>query len=200
MRRIRTRSPTPCGPRGESAAAQRSARLRPRARRGIFPGRARRAQRTRSMPRCWAGRQMKVVMLSPEPPYPLNGGGAFRTASLLHYFARFAEVDLILISETGQPALLPAGTGALTAGDPAAAPQPQSRRALPAQCQPGRPRRAAADRPAGRSGTAAGTRVRQANAMTWGSWSISGALPMSNSCRRVRRNGPRSAQHRIGAA
>jgi glycosyltransferase involved in cell wall biosynthesis len=48
-------------------------------------------------------------MLSPEPPYPLNGGGAFRTASLVHYFARFAEVDLILFSESGQPALLPPG-------------------------------------------------------------------------------------------
>jgi glycosyltransferase involved in cell wall biosynthesis len=55
------------------------------------------------------GRRIKVLMLSPEPPYPLHGGGAFRTASLLHYFARFAEVDLILISETGLPALLPAG-------------------------------------------------------------------------------------------
>jgi glycosyltransferase involved in cell wall biosynthesis len=52
---------------------------------------------------------MKVVMLSPEPPYPLYGGGAFRIASLLHYFARFAEVDLILISDTGLPALLPPG-------------------------------------------------------------------------------------------
>ena len=52
---------------------------------------------------------MQVLMLSPEPPYPLNSGGAFRTASLLHYFARFAEVDLILISESGAPALLPQG-------------------------------------------------------------------------------------------
>jgi polysaccharide biosynthesis protein PslH len=52
---------------------------------------------------------MKVLMLSPEPPYPLHGGGAFRIASLLHYFARFAEVDLILISESGEPALLPPG-------------------------------------------------------------------------------------------
>ncbi len=36
-------------------------------------------------------------MLAPEPPYPLHGGGAYRTASLVHYFARFASVDLILI-------------------------------------------------------------------------------------------------------
>jgi glycosyltransferase involved in cell wall biosynthesis len=52
---------------------------------------------------------MEVLMLSPEPPWPLNSGGAFRTASLLHYFARFAEVDLILISESGTPAPLPEG-------------------------------------------------------------------------------------------
>jgi len=50
-----------------------------------------------------------VLMLAPEPPYPLNGGGAYRTASLVHYFARFAEVDLILFSECGKPALLPPG-------------------------------------------------------------------------------------------
>jgi len=46
-------------------------------------------------------------MLSPEAPYPLNGGGAYRTASLLHYFARIAPVDLIFISNKGEPALLP---------------------------------------------------------------------------------------------
>jgi len=50
-----------------------------------------------------------VLMLSPEPPYPLNGGGAYRTASLVHYFRRFADVDLIQISESGEPALLPPG-------------------------------------------------------------------------------------------
>lgn len=48
-------------------------------------------------------------MLSPEAPYPLNGGGAYRTASLLHYFARIAPVDLVFISTTGEPALIPEG-------------------------------------------------------------------------------------------
>lgn len=51
----------------------------------------------------------RVLMLSPEPPYPLNGGGAFRIASLLHYFAHFADIDLVLFSESGKPAVLPAG-------------------------------------------------------------------------------------------
>ena len=50
-----------------------------------------------------------VLILTPEPPYPLHGGGAFRIASLVHYFARKAAVDLILFSERGQPAVLPAG-------------------------------------------------------------------------------------------
>jgi len=56
-----------------------------------------------------AGVRMKVLMLSPESPYPLHGGGAYRTASLLHYFARFAQVDLILISDSGEAAPLPRG-------------------------------------------------------------------------------------------
>lgn len=50
-----------------------------------------------------------VLMLSPEPPYPLNGGGAYRVASLAHYFAQFAELDLILFSNSGKAAELPEG-------------------------------------------------------------------------------------------
>lgn len=50
-----------------------------------------------------------VLMLTPEPPYPLRGGGAYRIASLLHYFAEPCDVDLILISESGDPALIPPG-------------------------------------------------------------------------------------------
>jgi glycosyltransferase involved in cell wall biosynthesis len=50
---------------------------------------------------------MKAVMLAPEAPYPLRSGGAYRTASLLNCLAEKGTVDLILFSETGQPALLP---------------------------------------------------------------------------------------------
>jgi glycosyltransferase involved in cell wall biosynthesis len=35
-------------------------------------------------------------MLSPETPYPLHGGGALRTASLLNYLAQHFEVDLVV--------------------------------------------------------------------------------------------------------
>lgn len=49
---------------------------------------------------------MNALVLSPESPYPLQGGGAYRIASLLEYFGRFAEVDLILLSDSGAPAIL----------------------------------------------------------------------------------------------
>lgn len=48
-------------------------------------------------------------MLSAERPYPLHGGGAYRTASLLHYFSQFADVDLILLAEEPHEAPVPAG-------------------------------------------------------------------------------------------
>ncbi len=48
-------------------------------------------------------------MLSAERPYPLHGGGAYRTASLLHYFAQFADIDLILLAEDAHEAPVPAG-------------------------------------------------------------------------------------------
>src|SRR5579871_3898662 len=50
-----------------------------------------------------------VLILTPEPPYPLHGGGAYRIASLLHYFARFAAVDLVLLSDSGKAAEIPPG-------------------------------------------------------------------------------------------
>jgi len=53
-----------------------------------------------------------ALVLAPEAPYPLAGGGAFRTASLIHYLARTHPVDLILFRQPGAPdpaALLPPG-------------------------------------------------------------------------------------------
>ena len=56
--------------------------------------------------------KQQVLFVSPEPPYPLNGGGALRTASLLHYAAARAEVDLVLFAVDGASdpaAFLPRG-------------------------------------------------------------------------------------------
>jgi glycosyltransferase involved in cell wall biosynthesis len=50
-------------------------------------------------------------MISPEAPYPLDGGGALRTASLLHYLGAHYEVQLIVFQHPGQhtEGMLPAG-------------------------------------------------------------------------------------------
>ncbi len=42
-----------------------------------------------------------ALLLAPESPYPLAGGGALRTASLLHYLARGYEVDLVVFRQPG---------------------------------------------------------------------------------------------------
>jgi glycosyltransferase involved in cell wall biosynthesis len=44
-----------------------------------------------------------ALLLAPETPYPLAGGGALRTASLLHYLAQSHEVDLIVFRQPGGP-------------------------------------------------------------------------------------------------
>jgi len=44
-----------------------------------------------------------ALVLAPEAPYPLVGGGALRTASLIHYLARTRAVDLILFRQPGAP-------------------------------------------------------------------------------------------------
>jgi len=45
----------------------------------------------------------RVLILSPEAPWPMHGGGAIRTASLVEYFGRRASTDLILFHERGHP-------------------------------------------------------------------------------------------------
>lgn len=54
-----------------------------------------------------AAEAARVLVLSPEAPFPAIGGGALRSASLVHYFARRAPVDLILFQQPGEadPAL-----------------------------------------------------------------------------------------------
>jgi glycosyltransferase involved in cell wall biosynthesis len=53
-----------------------------------------------------------ALLLSAEAPYPLHGGGALRTASLLHYLAERYATDLLVFRQPGDPdlaAALPAG-------------------------------------------------------------------------------------------
>lgn len=53
-----------------------------------------------------------ALMLAPEAPYPLAGGGALRTASLLEYLARRYAVDLIVFRQPGDSdpqAVMPPG-------------------------------------------------------------------------------------------
>jgi glycosyltransferase involved in cell wall biosynthesis len=44
-----------------------------------------------------------ALFLAAEAPYPLAGGGALRSASLLNYLARAREVDLIVFRQPGAP-------------------------------------------------------------------------------------------------
>lgn len=60
----------------------------------------------------------RALVLSPEAPYPLWGGGALRTASVLHSLAQRYELDVLLFREpaAGDPAAaLPPGLAARTA-------------------------------------------------------------------------------------
>ncbi len=50
-----------------------------------------------------AEHQPRVLLLSPEAPYPAVGGGALRTASLVEYFGRRSALDLILFRQPGAP-------------------------------------------------------------------------------------------------
>jgi len=53
-----------------------------------------------------------ALLLAPETPYPLDGGGALRTASLLQYLSQHYAVDMIVFRQPGAPhpaAALPPG-------------------------------------------------------------------------------------------
>ena len=50
-----------------------------------------------------ADRKPRALFLVPEAPYPLAGGGALRTASLIHGLARSHELDLIVFRQPMAP-------------------------------------------------------------------------------------------------
>jgi glycosyltransferase involved in cell wall biosynthesis len=44
-----------------------------------------------------------ALLLAPEAPYPIRGGGALRTASLLHYLAQTYDIHLIVFRQPSAP-------------------------------------------------------------------------------------------------
>src|ERR1039457_4009349 len=44
-----------------------------------------------------------ALFLAPEAPYPMAGGGALRSASLLEYLGRRYDVDVIVFRQPGAP-------------------------------------------------------------------------------------------------
>jgi len=47
--------------------------------------------------------RLAAVLLTPEAPYPAVGGGPLRTAGLVEYLARRAELDVVVFREAGAP-------------------------------------------------------------------------------------------------
>jgi len=44
-----------------------------------------------------------ALILCPEPPYPLQGGGALRTAAILQYLARRYRLEAVFFRQPGEP-------------------------------------------------------------------------------------------------
>jgi glycosyltransferase involved in cell wall biosynthesis len=51
----------------------------------------------------------RALFVAPESPYPLHGGGALRSASLIEYLARSYTVDAIVFHTAGSPVVFPNG-------------------------------------------------------------------------------------------
>lgn len=54
------------------------------------------------------GSKPLALFLAPEAPYPLQGGGSIRSASLLEYLSRNFQVDVVVFREPGAPDPAPA--------------------------------------------------------------------------------------------
>ena len=96
---------------------------------------------------CHLTPDLSALVLAPETPYPLAGGGALRTASLLHYLALSHDVDLMVFRQPGAPdpaASLPASLVRRVTVHRPAAQRPRTGRArVPQRHAPGPPGSAA---------------------------------------------------------
>lgn len=54
-------------------------------------------------------KQRSCLFLTPESPYPLHGGGALRSASLLHYLAQRYAVEVLVFRQPGETVSMPDG-------------------------------------------------------------------------------------------
>ena len=45
----------------------------------------------------------RALIVCPEAPYPLHGGGAFRSAAVLQYLARNYSLDAVFFREKTRP-------------------------------------------------------------------------------------------------
>ena len=50
-----------------------------------------------------SGDRPRALIVCPEPPYPLHGGGAFRTAAILNYLARRYRLDAVFFRQEDWP-------------------------------------------------------------------------------------------------
>ena len=98
--------PPPCAPPlpnpNGSPTAARARSPAPRS----FPGTLPRAPPTTSTARlggALAADRPAALLLAAETPYPLAGGGALRTASLLHYLAGRYDTDLLVFRQPDSP-------------------------------------------------------------------------------------------------
>jgi len=193
--------------RGQSRAAARSQKRRTRAGPGLFVEVHRQRDARHLCGTCRAGSGAvntiairSVLMLSPEPPYPLDGGGAYRTASLVHYFSRFADVDLIPHLGERQADPSAAGSGSFAKGNRPAAARQGNAGPVHSQCRPGAARRSSADRPPERTRPGAGRSSRGRRydiGIVEHFWCAPYVSQIRNVCEQTVLE---SAQHRIGAA
>jgi glycosyltransferase involved in cell wall biosynthesis len=51
----------------------------------------------------------RALFIAPEAPYPLHGGGALRSASLVEYLSRSYTLDAIVFHTPGSPVVFPPG-------------------------------------------------------------------------------------------
>src|SRR2546423_8941528 len=112
MRAIRASGPKLCWPAPAAANGSRSRGRDLWRGRGTSPGNGPPDGRAKYMPRRSGGsmdKPKRALFIAPESAYPLHGGGALRSASLVEYLAQSYTVDAIVFHTPGSPVVFPPG-------------------------------------------------------------------------------------------